>query len=523
MVADPSIGRPEVLLGVLLQNVEDYVILFTDPEGRITVWGEGAERNLGYSAQEAMGRYLDFFFTAEDQARGLLQTEIATATEEGRATDDNWVVRKDGSRFWANGTLTAVLSEEDRLVGFAKIFRDLTGKRRAEQDRNESRRRLSASLAAARMGVWTLDGETRIQTRDENLNALLGLPPLKTSLPFDEFLTHVHAEDRHHTIAAFERMLQAAEPLNVEFWIVRPDGSIRWLRDQGDIFGEPKRRRLTAGACLDITERREAEEALKRAKEELESRVQERTVELAKTIAALDLEATERKKSDQDRQKLLARLVNAQEDERRRIARDLHDSLGQYVTALNLGLKTLKTEVVEGPPLERIEQLTRLAKEIGQETHRLATDLRPRALDDLGLKSAIEQVLTEWTKRTKIPVDFECRACDEDQFPIGVSTAVYRVVQESLTNIAKHAAANSVTVLLERAGGRLVVVVEDDGKGFDTEDAFGRNGSGQRLGLLGMKERAELVGGVLDIESTPGDGTIVLMRIPLSSSSAPGG
>jgi signal transduction histidine kinase len=100
---------------------------------------------------------------------------------------------------------------------------------------------------------------------------------------------------------------------------------------------------------------------------------------------------------------------------------------------------------------------------------------------------------------------------------------VYRVVQESLTNIAKHAAANSVTVLLERAGGRLVVVVEDDGKGFDTEDAFGRNGSGQRLGLLGMKERAELVGGVLDIESTPGDGTIVLMRIPLSSSSAPGG
>ena len=256
---------------------------------------------------------------------------------------------------------------------------------------------------------------------------------------------------------------------------------------------------------------RESETQLRTAHDDLERRVRERTAELAAAVDALQAEASAR--SDLQR-----RLAKAQEEERRRIARELHDSLGQYVTAMNLGLKSASDDAARGRPLtDRLAQLSKLAKEMGEEAHRLATELRPRALDDVGLIQAIQQTLEAWSLRTKIPAEFESRGLDGIRLPIEGSTAVYRVVQEALTNVAKHADATRVSVVLERTDHQLAVVIEDDGKGFVPDAEPGRPRGERGLGVLGMKERAALAGGELDVESSPNNGTTIFLRLPLAS------
>src|SRR3954465_5498016 len=201
------------------------------------------------------------------------------------------------------------------------------------------------------MGIWTWDVATDTQTRDENLNRLLGLEPVESRQGLEEFLQHVHPDDRAAVAAGVTASVERGRALNLEFRVVRPDGAVRWLRDQGDILGEPEG--VTphmAGACVDITDLKEAEEALRRARDELEDRVAERTAELARANAALRAEVAERRRAEAARTELLRRLVTAQEDERRRVSGELHDGLGQELTALILGLKALEQAIPRDAP-----------------------------------------------------------------------------------------------------------------------------------------------------------------------------
>lgn len=221
---------------------------------------------------------------------------------------------------------------------------------------------------------------------------------------------------------------------------------------------------------------------------------------------------TEQRRTEAARDDLLRRVVTAEEDERRRVARELHDSIGQLLTALLLGLRAVRDAgPLPAPALERLNEAQQIADELGRAAHGLALRLRPTVLDDVGLVAALRHELDEWSARTGLEVQFQAVGLETVRFPSEIETTLYRVVQESLTNVIKHARAGIVSVVLERQGGRAIVVVEDNGVGFDTDEAVGAN----RLGLLGMRERAALVGGTLDVESSPGAGTTVLARIPL--------
>jgi PAS domain S-box-containing protein len=245
------------------------------------------------------------------------------------------------------------------------------------------------------------------------------------------------------------------------------------------------------------------------------------TVEFLESMAPVIGEAIQRFHAEEARQSLLRRLAEAQENERGRIARELHDQLGQELTALKLGLRLLKDQRPASTsfrePLGRLEQLTdRLMREI----HRLAWELHPAALDDLGLEAALRRYTIEWSEHSGIPVDFHCPGNETGRLPLDLETALYRVTQEALTNVLKHTKAKRVGVLLERRRGHVSLIVEDDGAGFDPSAAFQAGGTRGRLGLLGMKERVTLAGGTIEIESSGGAGTTVIVRVPVRDGAA---
>jgi PAS domain S-box-containing protein len=275
--------------------------------------------------------------------------------------------------------------------------------------------------------------------------------------------------------------------------------------------------------CIDITARRQAEAELRRARDELEQRVVERTEALSTANVQLQAEIAERARLEEERAELLRQLVTTQEDERRHIARELHDELGQTLTALGLGLGALPSQLPDRDGfLETVAQLQQLARQLDQELNQLAVNLRPAALYDLGLLPALQNHVERWAERSGVHAELEVLGLKEVRLPLDIENAIYRVIQEALTNILKHAAAQHVSIILDQRAGQLRLIVEDDGRGFDTSQLQDATNGRRHLGLLGMRERVALVGGTLTFQSEPDAGTtlFVLITIPESPGDA---
>jgi signal transduction histidine kinase len=229
-----------------------------------------------------------------------------------------------------------------------------------------------------------------------------------------------------------------------------------------------------------------------------------RLAETFATRAALALNLSERIASDS-----LRRVVEAQELERRRLARELHDETGQALTSILLGLKGLEERVDDTDARAAAGELRELVVSTLQDVRRLAVELRPSALDDFGLVAALERLTDSFAEQTGISVDFQT-ALAEERLPEEIETALYRIVQESLTNVVKHARARRVSILLARKHGSVKAVVEDDGRGFDPADQSDRG-----FGLVGMRERLALLGGRLEVESAQEAGTTIAAEVPV--------
>jgi signal transduction histidine kinase len=203
------------------------------------------------------------------------------------------------------------------------------------------------------------------------------------------------------------------------------------------------------------------------------------------------------------------RVVAAQEEERKRLARELHDETGQALTSILLGLKPLEASAADDESRAAVAALRELVVATLQNVRRIAVELRPSALDDFGLVPALERLVDTFREQTEMRVDLESNL-GEERLHADVETTVYRIVQEALTNVVKHSEAAQISILLTRRSRSLVVVVEDDGTGFDSA-SIGNDG----LGVLGMRERVGLVGGRLTIESARGKGVTLAAEIPL--------
>jgi PAS domain S-box-containing protein len=317
-----------------------------------------------------------------------------------------------------------------------------------------------------------------------SLLQFLGFPDKDTLLATNTVTLYVNRDDRERWIALVER---EAFVTGFEAQVRRYDGRIIWVRNSARAIRDSEGRVASyEGGIEDITALKESEEGL------LESREQLRV--------------------------LAAHLQSVREEERTRIAREIHDELGQLLTGLKIDLAWLAARLPANADqlLDKIRTMSGMADELIKTVRRIATELRPGILDDLGLIAAIEWQTQEFQTRTGIECDFVADVMrpveDQDQ-----RTALFRILQETLTNVARHAQATSVVVSLQEEAGCFELRVEDNGRGITDVEII----QGKSLGLLGIQERARLLGGDVQIAGRPGAGTAILVRIPLQDRATP--
>jgi PAS domain S-box-containing protein len=328
---------------------------------------------------------------------------------------------------------------------------------------------------------------------------LAGQPFVKWVAPGDRecFREHLRA------VTAMEGELRGEVEISVGDDGVVPVQLCTVYRRQGPCGGAHYRTALT-----DITELKQAEERVRVLNADLEARVAARTAEIAALL--------ERSGHMQAQLRHLShRVLEAQEEERKRISRELHDQIAQVLISIDLDLVALAREAASTPPVlkKRIERTQRLVEDSVNSLHRFTRELRPRILDDLGLIPALHAYMEDYQKRTGIRVRFTAFAGVE-QLSSASRMALYRVVQAGLSNVAQHAKASRVAVRIQQCPRAVRLEIKDDGIGF-VLGAGSPAKHGQRLGLLGMKERVEMVGGTFTIESAPGHGTTVRAEIPI--------
>jgi len=384
----------------------------------------------------------------------------------------------------------------------------------------ESEERLRLAQNAAGIGIHDYDFEADRFIWDERVLELWGLGP-EDEVTFDTFVGSIHPKDVPAMQAALDKALdpKGDGKYLVEYRVLdQHDTTYRWVHITGKASfkdGQPKR---LIGTVRDITTRKQAEAEISEHQKRLEAAVAERTQELAQAIEELREENQQRKLIEQDRQKLIGLLVTTQEDERRRIAQDLHDQLGQQLTALNLRIElALRLGKGDERMSKQLMEARTIMRRVDNDIDSLAWQLRPAILDDDGFLPALRRYVEDWADRCGVEADFWAGDDFSDGLELGLETEtnLYRITQEALNNIAKYAGATRVEVILKRRGDEAVLLIQDDGIGFDSVGGRSRK-SGTSMGLLGMRERAALMGGDFHIETAEQGGTTVFVKVPLS-------
>ena len=391
-------------------------------------------------------------------------------------------------RQWSTDEITLIEATAERT--WAAMERA-----RAESALRETQQRFHEALATARMAYWSWDSVTDKTLGSPSIGEVFGLSPGQTVESSAFGFTLVHPEDRERHRALVEDAGAKGEGWHTEFRIIRPrDGLVAWLEERATVIRDPRTGAVNrAGLVWDITDQKRA------------------------------FAAAEQERREREREQLRRQLVAAEEDERRRIARDLHDQLGQHLTAFALGISDVRRTLDNGETVGvQLAKLEELAQVMSRDARMLALELRPPELDDVGFESALQTYVLQWGTRYGVETEVVTTGpSTAHRVPPDVGTALYRIVQEALTNVARHAGAKHVTVILNKPDGEARLTIEDDGRGFDVDALSAVPKAEQRLGVAGMRERAALVGGAFDMESAPGRGTTIYVRVPLDRTSRP--
>lgn len=506
---------------LIVDRTLDYAIFTMDAAGIIDSWAPGAAAVFGWTQEEAIGQPAGMLFTPEDRALGQDKEELALARSTGIALDIRWHLCKDGHRVFVEGTTRAFSDGKGGVLGFLKVGQDVTERRELERALRESENRFRAVANIVPDLLWEASAAGVPSWFNLRWHAYSGIWDHHELQ--DAWWSLVHPEDRDDSNASFVAALAAGQPLEIEHRLRGADDTYRWFLARAEPVVDSDGRVVRwFGAATDVHAQRllldaaeSAQAESDTARQEVEQRVRQRSAELFKANASLEASVRALERGGRERDILRRQLELASEEERRRLSRELHDEVGQHLTALGLGLKALADITQPGSEADRrAGRLLELAETLGRELHSLAVRLRPKSLDDHGLDAALTSYVADWSTQTNIAIDTHIALGDTRLSP-EVESAVYRIAQEALTNIARHSGAARAGVVVKRLEDSVRVIIEDNGRGFDPVDVDREAPATNRLGLRGMRERAGLLGGSVDVESAPGSGTTLFIRIPL--------
>ncbi|MDP4149723.1 MAG: PAS domain S-box protein [Bacteroidota bacterium] len=592
---------------LLVGSIKDYAIYMLDTSGHIVSWNEGARAIKGYAADEVIGKPISIFYTAGDNAKFMPTHNLEMARLNGHYQSTGWRLRKDGSKFWADVAFTPLYDEEHRLQGFAKVTRDMTEKRMAEEKIAYQARLMEDSTDA----IYSVDNGFRIVSWNKAAENLYGLSRqeaigestsdlrMDTDDPESRESRRKEVAEKGYWSGEVVHMHKNGSPLHLLL-------SISAIRDPEDRF------QGYVLVCRDITERLRAEDLLRKFNEDLAGQVREKTEELASVFDRLsegfmsidktglityvnrmasemnkravgDLigknfwqlfptalknefgqqfgyamsrqenrhfemfspslglwidcamypsaegiscffrDINEQRKaretinrSNVELRALASHLQNIREEERSGIAREIHDELGQQLTGLKMDISWIAKRVLavgNDTISRRVVNTQQLLDHTIITVRKIATELRPSILDDLGLVAAIEWQAQEFEKRSGIMTSFQADPADM-RFPPDISICLFRICQEALTNVARHSGAKRVGICLQSDDDHIHLRIIDNGKGLPLQNAGAA--PKKTLGLVGMQERALAIGGNVEIESGEGNGLSLTVNIPLT-------
>jgi PAS domain S-box-containing protein len=444
--------------------------------------------------------------------RQMLDGETETCTLEKR------YLHKEGKIVWVLLAKALVRNSAGAPLYFISQIEDITERKQVEENLLKQQFYLEKAQEIGSMGTWEFDLITGTLIWTEQNYKIFGLPT-DTPLSYDIFLSCVHQDDLDYVNEEWEAALRG-KLYDIEHRIV-VDGRIKWVREKGNVEfnknGAPIR---VIGFAQDITVRRQIEEELRLLTQELDNKVRARTEELQKVNQKL-LEEKQRaellvediRENREQLRALSLQMVDLQETQIKNLARELHDSVGQNLTAININLSLLQQLMPKDYPESVRSRLADTSQIVGETVVRMRNvmaDFLPPMLESYGLSPALSWYGEQFTKRTDVPVNVHDDRLNSERLPPHTEVGLFRIVQEALNNVAKYAHASLVDIELKEEDNDLLMTIADDGVGFDTQAIFSKHA---HWGFAIMRERARALEASFDIQSTPGKGTKIILRI----------
>lgn len=617
-------SAPADLLYRTVAEAIPNLLFVTDKQGKTSDTNSRCAEYFGLANERRTGWNWTEFVHHEDKAAAESAWQQVLATE-AMLQQEFRLQRSDGTYRWHEIRILPVRDAAGAVICWFGSATDIDSQKLASQELRRKEERLGIALEASETGTFRWIPRTGDFVEfGPSLKRLFGLSGPERILSTQDFIRRVHPEDVPAVQAALERS-RSGHDLELEFRILLPDGSVRWLYDRAKTITESSGQNVLVGACTDVTRRKQAEEALQKAHDDLELRVRQRTEELERKAAEvieharlldmandaifirnlegavfywnegaerlygwskhdidfeplskllktefpvpfdeileilnregkwegelthtrrdgsrivvasrwtawrnaqgepigwlqINTDITERRRVEDGLRAMSARLLHLQDEERRRIARELHDSAGQLLVALKLNLAMVQNAVKDaaGDAARALNESADLTDQLSKELRTISHLLHPPLLDEAGLPSAIRWYVEGFAQRSQVGVDLQLPD-DMGRLPRDLETAIFRIVQECLTNIHRHSGSRIATIRITRDAERLTLQVRDSGKGMPVER---RDGTSAPLrpgvGLQGMRERVRQLGGRLDVSSGR-RGTTVTAVFPLAN------
>ena len=451
----------------------------------ITRWSAQAENIFGWKEAEALGKNIYdpgfHLIYEEDQPRVEDITGELAQGLVNRNFSLNRNYTKDKKVIYCEWYNSVLRDEHGNVMTMLSLTHDVTERKRAEEKLRQSENLLAEAEHVAHVGSWSLDLSSKTVTWSDELYRIFGIDHTEFDNSLKTVIGLVHPADRNFITHIVEEAISTHKPNDFHFRIIGPAGEERILHVRSAVMTDEQGNATRIyGAVQDVTERKKAEESLNESYEEIRS--------------------------------LSEHLRTVREEERKYIAREIHDELGQYLTVLKMDVGSInkKIHTTDEAVRRKLDGLTDMIDKIVHSVRRIASELRPSLLDDLGLAAAIGWHLEEFEKQSGMKTEF-LETKEELDLPEPIKTHLFRILQESLTNIARHSQATEVKVDFARNNRELVLTISDNGIGFNPDTLNQK----RTLGILGMKERATIIGGNYKIDSTPGKGTRITVIVPL--------